>query len=170
MTPSEPPRLRVLGPFAADLAAPDAVTAPEEPRPELHVVDDAQRRRQRRIRFTVMLFGLVTVVSLLVAVAFHVELAESQMQLDRLNRETATAQQRYQELRLQVAELASPERIIDTAKKKLGMVQAENTTYLSVPGFDPKDSAKSDGGTEDSTASTLARSWPKVKENLAARP
>lgn len=171
------PRLRHTTREGAVAAAPrraPRVQPPATARPKLRVVDPEVLRRQRRFRRFVGLIGLVTVAALLVAVGFHVKLAESQFQLDRLNQQTAKEQRRYQELRLQVAELAAPDRIVETAKDKLGMVQPERVTYLSAA---PTEVARADdrgdstgADVNDSTASTLAESWPKVKGNLAARP
>lgn len=123
----------------------------------------------------VALFGIVTIGSMLTAVAFHVKLAESQFELDRLDKQTAAAQQRYEELRLQVAQLAAPERIVKTAKERLGMVQPSTVTFLGAPPT-PASSAPgavsngSGADANDFTASTLAESWPKVKGSLVARP
>ena len=45
----------------------------------------------------------LVVVALFAAVAFHVQLAQGQLELDRLERQTAAAHEQYQQLRLQYA-------------------------------------------------------------------
>lgn len=149
-------------------ALPDAPA--EVSQPVLRVVDPSVRRRRQRVRVVVTFFTLVTVVLLLVVVIGHVKLAESQLQIDRMNRETANEQRRYQQLRLQIAELASPNRIVRTAIDQLGMQQPENITYLAVPTQAPDGSSLGGTPAADDTSATLARSWPQVKEDLVVRP
>ena len=72
----------------------------------------------------VVAFGLVYL---------HVVLAQRQFRLDQLNAGVQQDQLSYQKLRLQVAELASPQQIISTAEGKLGMVQPGSITYLTAP-------------------------------------
>ncbi|MGH8983417.1 MAG: hypothetical protein ACRDY6_06020, partial [Acidimicrobiia bacterium] len=76
----------------------------------LRVVDTEAQRRARRVRRVLAGFGVTVVCALVAAVAFHVFVAQSQLQLDRLEQEVAAEQQRYQELRLAVAAASSPER------------------------------------------------------------
>jgi cell division protein FtsL len=124
------------------------------------------RRRVRRVRRMLWCCGTLIVCSLIAAVAFHVVLAQSQLQIERLNRETIVEQHRYEQLRLEVARLASPERVVARARE-LGLVlPAEPSKIVTVP-TDPGSPA---AASPDSTATTLAESWPKVKPHLAARP
>jgi cell division protein FtsL len=115
----------------------------------------------------VMLFGLVV---------FHTMLLQNQQRLDKLDGEVSDAQARYQSLRLQVAQLESPQRIMDVATQKLGMVPPDGTTYLT-PAAD--DAASSSSGANQDDASTNetaappngdASSWPQVKPFLGAAP
>jgi hypothetical protein len=108
-------------------------------------------------------FGIVTACSVFVAVAFHVVLAQSEFQLDRLSRETAVAQRRYEKARLTVAQLGAPDRIRARAER-LGMEPAGAITYVTAPidaggPSKPIDSAGEPGG-----------EWEKVKPHLAAQP
>jgi cell division protein FtsL len=71
-----------------------------------------------------------------VAVSFglvylHVVLAQRQFALDRLTAKVQAEQTAYQNLRLQVARLASPEHVISTAEGQLGMRQPASVTYLT---------------------------------------
>jgi len=120
----------------------------------LRVVDPERRRRARSVRRTV--WGVVALVAAAVfgAVAFHVDLAQSQVRLDRLDRDIATAQHEYELLRLQVAQASAPETIVDRAKK-LGMVEPGTVTYLTAP---------TAAATDDSAS---ARGWATVKPHLA---
>src|SRR5262249_39083365 len=74
------------------------------------ITPKARKRRARMAAaFTVCLIG----VGLFATVAFHVVLTQNQFRLDHLNDRAAEEQARYQRLRLQVAELESPARIVD---------------------------------------------------------
>jgi cell division protein FtsL len=63
-------------------------------------------------------------------VAFHVLLTQGQLQLQHLQDRDAAVLARNQQLRLQVAELESPTRIV-AAAQQLGMVPPATVTYLS---------------------------------------
>lgn len=177
-----PPRLRQATRVGAAVAAPrrdpreqPAVQGSHRARPRLQVVDPQTLHRRRRVRRMVALFAIVTIGSMLTAVTFHVKLAESQFELDRLDKQTAAEQRRYEELRLEVAQLAAPDRIVKTAKERLGMVQPSTVTFLGAPltaASSSPGTVSGDGSADanDFTASTLAESWPKVKGSLAERP
>jgi cell division protein FtsL len=108
----------------------------------------------------------MVVCSLIVAVGFHVVVAQSQLEIDHLEARVAEEQHRYEQLRLQVAQLASPARIT-TRAQEMGMVApTEPPTAVTVPGAPAPDAP----APSDSTATTLAESWPKVKPNLDAQP
>lgn len=156
--------------------APKAIPKPApKTRPHLTIVDREALRHRRRVRAAFVLASGVMVTLLLIGVSLHVKLAESQFQLDRLNAQVSTEQQRYETLRLHVAELSSPDRIVSTAKEKLGMVQPGQTTFLTAQ-LPPAargvkgEVTSSSADANDATAATLSKSWPKVKENLAVRP
>ena len=57
------------------------------------------------------------------------------MQLDLVSSELAVEQAINQELRLEVIELESPERILEAASNRLGMIRPAERVYL--PGIDP---------------------------------
>jgi hypothetical protein len=77
---------------------------------------------------------VATIAALVLAVVFHVVLAQRQMQLDRLNVQIAKEQRAYEQNRLIEANASSPERII-TEAQRLGLVlPSEPATYLPVPG------------------------------------
>ncbi|HEY4397245.1 MAG TPA: hypothetical protein VGO28_06190 [Acidimicrobiia bacterium] len=116
------------------------------------------------MRLIAWLIGALVVVALLAAVAFHVQLAQGQLELDRLDRETAAARAQYQQLRLQYAQQSSPAAIVFRATA-LGMVRAADApTYLVVPDAPPSAPAP------DQTSTTLQDGWKKVKPHLGTQP
>lgn len=97
------------------------------PRPSLRVVPAGRRRRLGllatlacAVLFAVML-GLTT---------FQARIAADQLEVDRLDAQVTAAQSSYEQLRLQVAQLESPTRVV-AAAKQLGMVQSADPVYLS---------------------------------------
>jgi cell division protein FtsL len=138
------------------------VRRPARRRASLRVVDVQSRRRARRVRGMLWCFGVMIVSSLVAVVGFHVVLAQSQVQLDRLEQSVGEEQHRYEQLRFEVAALSSPARIVSRAAE-LGMVApAGAATVVPVP-TDPGAAPT----TSDTTATTLAESWEKVKSSLA---
>jgi cell division protein FtsL len=123
---------------------------------------------------TVLAVGAIFVV-LFGLVVFHTMLLQNQQRLDRLDAQVTDAQARYQSLRLQVAQLEAPQRIIDAATHKLGMVPPNGTTYLTPAAA--KDASTSSGANQSDTTSsdpaaptTGASAWPEVKPYLGAAP
>ncbi len=114
----------------------------------------------------VVLFGLVV---------FHTVLLQNQQRIDQLDAQVRDEQARYQQLRLQVAQLESPQRIIDVATQKLGLVPPATTTYLTPTGDDAAAarqaaaaSQRDNSGTAD--PDTGPSGWPQVKPYLGAAP
>jgi cell division protein FtsL len=121
--------------------------------------------------------GVLAVVFALVAV--HVLLAQNQFQLDRLNARSAVEGAQYDRLRLQVAQLESPERVVAAAEGRLGLVSPPKVTYLTpdaptgTPAGNapaaPVRSATSPAGASAASPSASA-DWARVKAQLGARP
>ncbi|MCU1462186.1 MAG: hypothetical protein JWO37_2261 [Acidimicrobiales bacterium] len=106
----------------------------------LRVVPDgalSPRAQRRRARLLVGLVACVVVAGLFGAVFFHVLLTQGQLQLDRIQTRAAAEHARNERLRLEVAELQSPERIVAAAQQQLGMVPPASVTYLSPSGSRP---------------------------------
>ena len=114
----------------------------------------------RPLRLALWTTAVLTVGTIFGAAAFHVLLVQSQFRLDRLNHEAAEQQQRYENLRLEVARLSAPERIVAAAQERLGMVAPPDVSYLMAPAPTP-------GGP---AVPSLAGGWSEVKPYLAARP
>lgn len=141
------------------------------PRPPLRLVDDRRlqlairRRRARRLATG----AVVLAATLLLALAgSHAVLVSNQVRVDRLEQEVADVQARHQELRLEVARLEAPERIVAAATERLGMVPPDTVTYLpgpeeTAPGADPA----TDGTTPTDQAPA---SWGVVKPYLGSGP
>ena len=149
--------------------------ATRERRPQLRVVDEPAKRRANLAVVTVLVVGGIFAM-LFGLVVFHTMLLQNQQRLDRLDSQVSDAQARYQSLRLQVAQLESPQRIMDVATQKLGMVPPDGTTYLT-PAADEAASSTSGATQDDATADETAApsddgssSWPVVKPFLGAAP
>ena len=130
----------------------------------LRVVDTEARLRARRVQRVMFLVATLVVLALFAAVVFHVQLAQGQLELDRLERRTVAAREEYQRLRLQYAQQSSPSAIEQRAKA-LGMVRAGDVpTYVVVP------DAPTPESTPDQTSTTLREGWKKVKPHLGTQP
>ena len=76
--------------------------------------------------------------------------------------------QRYDRLRLQVAELEAPERVVAAAQQRLGMVPAPGVTYLSPTGPVADDPApRYTDGDVPSVPAAAGADWTEVKPYLA---
>ena len=99
----------------------------------------SNRISERRARSGDVVFSVIAVVvvfgSLLGIVVVQTFIVQNRVQLDAVNSELSVARERNQELRLRVIELEAPERILDTAVSRLGMIRPDERTYL--PGVDP---------------------------------
>jgi cell division protein FtsL len=153
---------------------PRRTPATRERRPQLRVVHEPAPRQISLAVITVlvvggifaMLFGLVVV---------HTMLLQNQQRLDKLDQQVSDAQGEYQARRLEVAQLEAPQRIIDVATHKLGMVPPDGTTYLTPTANDalsPQGGAHqgSTEGSETAAAPDDASAWPEVKPYLGAAP
>lgn len=148
---------------------------PDRQRP-LRVVEPvkltpAQRRRRARALllaaatlFVVVAFGLVY---------FHVVLAQRQFALNRLDTSVQNERATYERLRLQVAELGSPQHIISTAVGQLGMRQPASVNYLTpTPASASAAAAYNDppSGLAAGVAPAGDADWPLIKSQLAGSP
>lgn len=135
-------------------------------RPGIRLVPEGyvpRRLRARRRRNVAVASVLVFAFMLLGAVVAHNLLIQGQVRLQQIEREVANQQARYQRLRLEVARLESPERIVAAAQQRLGMVPPPGVTYLSPDG--PLTGPVDPGATvEPSTSNTP--SWASIKPHL----
>jgi cell division protein FtsL len=100
-------------------------------RPRLEIVAPPERRRRIQPRGWAAIGGVTLFVILLALAAFHARLVSSQAHLDRLERQVAAQQHRYQALRLEVARLEAPDRVLSTAQYQLGMVPAGDAVFIN---------------------------------------
>ena len=135
---------------------------------DLRVVGPGERRRwspRRRGRVLALVAVAAVGVGLFALVASHVVLTQSQFRLDRLHAAAAAEQARYERLRLQVAQLEAPARVVAAAQERLGMVPPPGVTYLSPRG--PVAGAAADWGPDEAAA---GEDWSRVKPELASQP
>ncbi|MBO0691900.1 MAG: hypothetical protein J2P58_03290 [Acidimicrobiaceae bacterium] len=164
-----------------DLAAPHGEGQEERSTPggtgHLRVVEPRPRRRPSARVLFLAASGVV------IAVAFglvylHVVMAERQFRLDDLNTRVANEQAQYQQLRLQVAQLSSPQQIISTAEGKLGMRQPSSVIYLSPKSGSASATSGASGlGTDPKSGERTVvpapqgdANWPAIKSDLAGSP
>jgi cell division protein FtsL len=198
MSPAEAERER-LASRAAESAVPAPGPAhyePEESRRHLRLVDREARRKTNRRHLIVSVALAGTAVVFLALVALHVLIAENQFRLDNLQQQASVQQERYEKLRLEVAQLEAPARIVSVAEGKLGMRQPGSVTYLpatptsAAPGAQAGASSapvtatvkggtgaghRGAAGTVAALAGTVAApqgdaDWPLIKQYLSGSP
>ena len=156
--------------------APKPKTAPEAPprADHLRVLRDGERteaEQARLVRGAVVLVVAVGALVLFGVVVFHVLLTQNQFRLDKLQEESIDRQAEYDRLRLQVAELESPDRIV-AAAHDLGMVTPPKVTYLAptveeTPAADDDTRSTHRSGAGAGEGSGGETSWSTVKPHLA---
>ncbi len=147
--------------------------APERlPRPSLRVAPVGVRRRRTAV-VTILAMAVMFSVMLGLA-AFQTIIAQGQARLDRLDADVHTAQDAYQKLRLDVAQLEAPARIVATARDRLGMVVPDSVSYLAPTGDAALDAQAASVATSGSTAASSDQSgaepWTKLKPYVGSAP
>ena len=122
----------------------------------------------RPLRLALVAGAVLTVGTIFGAAVFHVLLIQHEFRLDQINKEAAKEEARYGKLRLDVAQLSAPDRIVATAQQRLGMVVPPQVAYLMAPV--PKDSGAQGAEHDDPAAPSLAGGWAEVKPHLGTRP
>jgi cell division protein FtsL len=195
VSPAEPGKQRRLEDLIEEPVGEEPVhgTAPavqegQERSPQLRLVRQQARRRANRRHLVVSIaIGTVAVVCMGL-VALHVLIAENQFQLDNLQQQASAQQANYEKLRLNVAQLEAPSRIVSVAEGKLGMRQPGSVTYLpatsaSAGAANQPGSAQA-GGTQFGNQPTSGGSvsggtvsapegdadWPTIKPFLTGSP
>lgn len=164
-----PVRLRRAVPGSSpEHSSPDR-SRPPAPRPRLRLVDNSrmeQAARRRRARRLGVAAAVVAVASLMALAATHATLVSNQVRLDALEQQAAEAQARHQVLRLEVATLESPARVVSVAAERLGMVPPEVITYLPPVIGDEREPSPLGPAPEVASA---ALPWGAVKPYLGSR-
>ena len=143
------------------------------PRPRsqqgLRVVDPAATaaRRDRR-RLAVIAGSLLFAATLAGNVGVHAQTTQGQFELERLEATTRQRQGDYQELRLQVAELEAPQRILARARQ-LGMIEPARVTYLTPTSKTSTPVRPGDAAPEAASTNEAAQGWVDVKPHLDRR-
>lgn len=141
----------------------------ERPRPPLFVYEGpAPTRSWRDRRRAGVLAGAVLFGAILAGnVAVQAQTTQGQFELERLQAAARQRQAAYQKLRLEVAELEAPQRILGRARQ-LGMVEPARVTYLTPTAATSSPAA---GGTRSGPVSTseAAQRWSDVKPHLDSR-
>lgn len=173
----------ILGSAAAALRAEPLPEEKARPRHLRVVPPGTLSAAQRRRRARAVLIATIAAASCIAfaLVYLHVVLAQRQFQIDKLNSNVTKAQASYQNLRLQVAQLGSPQQIISTAEGRLGMVQPSKVVYLTPPAG-ASQTAATDGAPSAAppqSASSVVppnqapagdADWPRIKSQLAGAP
>ncbi len=143
-----------------------------EARPPLRVLDRPARPprsgRDRRMIAAVG-GGLLFAAVLAGNVAVHAETTQGQLELERLETTARERQARYQQLRLRVAELEAPQRVVAQAGR-MGMVEPDGVTYLT-PTAQTSAAPPPPGPrpTPDGPDGEAAQGWAHVKPVLDRR-
>jgi cell division protein FtsL len=100
------------------------------PRPALRLVTADESRRRAATRLWTALATVSACAAVFAVVALHVLLSQGQMDLDRLHDRADREAAVNRTLRVQVAELESPNRVVAAARQRLGMVPPASIVYL----------------------------------------
>lgn len=141
---------------------------PRRPPRHLRIVRPDERVRRRALTPRAGVLATAGLFAALLALAVtQTLLVQGQLRLDDLHQQLAVEQAEYQRLRLQVADLESPERIVTTAKEQLGMVSPDDLVYLSPsePVTRPDDAAGPETAEADAAGDDA---WAMVKPLLEA--
>lgn len=103
-------------------------------RPDLRLITDTPAApRHRRALLAAAALALTACAGLFAIVVLHVLLAQGQTDINRLETRAGAEQVRHDRLRLEVADLEAPNRVVAVAKDRLGMVAADHVRYLAPP-------------------------------------
>ena len=193
MMPAEPgrgPDGRAARQLASATTGAPRPTGPsrEAPSRERHLRLVEPVRRPRFNRHHVLAWAGIAVVAgfALALVMLHVLIAQAQFRLDGLQQEANQQQATYEKLRLSVAQLESPARIVSIAEGELGMQQPGSVTYLPAPsarvgslkaGLSPNGPTVDSPVTGSGSRSQLVTpapagdaDWPSIKPYLSGSP
>ena len=119
-----------------------------------------------RRRATVVVGGLMFVAVLAGNVVVHAATTQGQFDLERLRGQASEQEASYQQLRLQVAKLQAPDRIVEEARR-LGMVEPPRVTYLT-PTAQTSAEVPPPASTLPEPPAEAAQRWGQVKPHLGA--
>ena len=176
MAVAAPARTRTRRVAPARVPPPDRRRGESPPAPRhLRPVSDARvvaLKRRRRVRAAILATFVVMMGSLFALAAFHAMLASGQARLDTLESQVSDARSEYEHLRLEVAELEAPARIVREAQERLGMVPPPDVTYLTASQAVASEVGHAAGGDADLATRDAGdrAAWASVKPYLTGRP
>lgn len=109
-----------------------------------------ERPRPKRSPLVPAIVGVVIVVAALLGLAvMHAVLIGGQVRLDAMRSAVSSETEAIRRLELRVAELESPDRVLDVARDRLGMVQPTEVGYLLPVDVDgaPEEPVRVEGAT-----------------------
>jgi cell division protein FtsL len=141
--------------------------APADQRKHLRVVQPHERTVRRLTPKAGVALTALVFATLFAVAGAHTVIAQGQIRLDDLDRQVQTEQARYQQLRKNVAQQESPERIVAAAEAQ-GMVTPQDLVYLQPPAADSTGASDTSSGDGSLAAPTTGASWSTVKPMLEA--
>ncbi len=142
-----------IDPLTVEAPLVEALVVEVEPERHLHVAPDSVKRR-RHVRIAAAAAVVSISATLFAVVGFNVELAQHQIQLQKLQTQLQAEQTKYYDVRAQVAERSSPSVIMHKAAQ-LGLVPASPTYVGAKIASVPSDGAGSLSLPEPRTGSSL---------------
>jgi cell division protein FtsL len=153
----------------------------EPERSHLRLVQPSTTKKtgRRRLGLTMVILSFAGLC--LGLVVLHALIAENQFKLDRLQDQASVAQVQYEKLRLEVAQLEAPARIVSVAEGRLHMVQPGSVTYLPAPATSsgaPEGARSARRGVSQASAGSLGTvaapqgdaNWPAIKPDVSSSP
>lgn len=106
--------------------------SPERPRRRggRHLKAVTAPRRRRSTAVPVLVGAAVVFVGMFLIAGMHAFLIDGQIELDALQREVASESEAVERLRLEVAELEAPDRVLQVARDRLGMQEPPEIGYV----------------------------------------
>lgn len=99
-------------------------------RPDLRVVDAPRRTLRTSTGRLGIVLGAVVFGVLFALAGLQAILVNGQARIDKLDHEISVQQSRSKDLSIQVATMESPERVVEVARDRLGMVAPGASAYL----------------------------------------
>lgn len=99
-------------------------------KPDLRLIERQKRRVGFHISNKVVLSYLIGSLALFAAIVMRAEMASTQLNLNHLNSKLSSMQTQHESLKVQLAQLESPGRVVSYAEKHLGMVYPTQVGYL----------------------------------------
>lgn len=143
---------------------PERRPAPAERTKHLRVVRPDERAMRRLTPKVGVILTALLFATLFAVAGAHTLIAQGQIRMDGLDEQVRTEQARYQQLRKDVAQGESPERVVAAAEAQ-GMVAPSDLVYLQ-PGA--ATTFVGDAEASTSTARPADGSWGTVKPLLEA--